>query len=288
VVQFRSDSGDNGLKFSLTTSPSSINLPQELTGVHIWILNHFIEVRYYKGTGSTLVNIRLEKPLNFEFDSQIHQIVTTYTPSTQTLKLYLDDEPPLIAVASVNEPIFYGPGSTIVLNKWIHQYTRRDVEYHRVANYNRVISQDEVNTIYNQIVEIIEKPIETISSLSFRTSVAIADLADGTYTTSDTLTYNGTTITAGSGGFTAGGVLLFPPGGYIIGTNVNGRKYITSVIGKSFGVFDVGTTDFTVAFVASGKGLGPGANRLTYGTSPRDGFNIHLSSRMIGFYPLDY
>jgi hypothetical protein len=131
VVQFRSDSGDNGLKFSLTTSPSSINLPQGLTGVHIWILNHIIEVRYYKGTGSTLVNIRLEKPLNFEFDSQIHQIVTTYTPSTQTLKLYLDDEPPLIATASVNEPIFYGPGSTIVLNKWIHEYTRRDVEYHR-------------------------------------------------------------------------------------------------------------------------------------------------------------
>jgi len=119
-------------------------------------------------------------------------------------------------------------------------------------------------------------------------SVAIADIVDGTYTTSDTLTYNGTTITAGSGAFSAGGVLAFPSGGYIIGTNVNGRKYMTSQVGKSFGVFDIGTTDFTVAFIASGKGLGPGANRLTYGVNPADGFNIHLSSRMIGFYPLDY
>jgi len=41
-------------------------------------------------------------------------------------------------------------------------------------------------------------------------SVAIADIVDGTYTTSDTLTYNGTTITAGSGAFSAGGVLAFP------------------------------------------------------------------------------
>jgi len=60
------------------------------------------------------------------------------------------------------------------------------------------------------------------------------------------------------------------------------------VIGKSFGVFDVGTESFTIAFVASGKDLGPGANRLTYGTNPRDGINIHLSSRMIGFYPIDW
>jgi hypothetical protein len=177
-------------------------------------------------------------------------------------------------------------------------------------SYNSAYRQDETSTMSNVILQysrnvatqiretflsgppppppVVIPPIETISSLSFRTNVAIADLADGTYTTSDTLTYKETTIDAGSGGFTTGGVLSFPTGGYIIGTDVNGRKYITSVIGKSFGVFDVGTESFTIAFVASGKGLGLGANRLTYGTSPRDGINIHLSSRMIGFYPLDW
>jgi len=130
-------------------------------------------------------------------------------------------------------------------------------------------------------------PIETVSSLSFRTSVAIADLADGTYDISDTITYNQITISAGSGGFTTGGVLSFPPGGYIIGTDVNDRKYITSEIGKSFGVFDIGTENFTIAFVLSGKGILHG-NRITYGVNPVDGINIHLSPYMIGFYPLDW
>jgi hypothetical protein len=118
---------------------------------------------------------------------------------------------------------------------------------------------------------------------SERASLAIEDLADGTYATSDTLTYDGTTVTVGSGGFIGG----FSAGGYVIGTDVNGRKYITAELGKRFGDFDFGGTSFTVAFVLSGKGISS-VDRLTYGTIPIDGFNIHFAPSRIGFYPLDY
>jgi hypothetical protein len=39
--------------------------------------------------------------------------------------------------------------------------------------------------------------------------------------------------------------------------------------------------------VLSGKGISS-VDRLTYGTSPVDGFNIHFAPSRIGFYPLDY
>jgi hypothetical protein len=121
-----------------------------------------------------------------------------------------------------------------------------------------------------------------VASLSFRTRAAIASLADGTYTSSATLIYNGTTINSGSG------VGNLSPGGYIIGTDINGRKYMTSHVGKSFGVFDLGTTSFTVAFVISTKGLvlSEHTDFLTYGLNT-GGFNIHFF-HLIGIHPLDY
>jgi hypothetical protein len=120
-------------------------------------------------------------------------------------------------------------------------------------------------------------PLAGVPSLSFRTRAAIASLADGTYTSSATLIYNGTTINSGSG------VDTFSPGGYIIGTDINGRKYMTSHVGKSFGVFDLGTTSFTIAFVISTKGFT--SHRLTYGVNPVNGFNFHFPS---GIYPLGF
>jgi hypothetical protein len=128
-------------------------------------------------------------------------------------------------------------------------------------------------------VYVIPDPFAGVASLSFRTSAAIADLADGTYTSSDTLTFGDTTITSGCG------IGDFSAGGYIIGTDTNGKKYMTSEIGKSFGVFELGTSDFTVAFVISAKDLD--SNRLTYGVNPFDGFNIHFSTT-IGWWPFDY
>jgi hypothetical protein len=123
-------------------------------------------------------------------------------------------------------------------------------------------------------------PFTDVASLSFRSRAAIASLADGTYTSSATLIYNGTTINSGSG------VGTYSPGGYIIGTDVNGRKYMTSHVGKSFGVFDIGKTSFTVAFVISSKGLSS-FEKLTYGYDPSNMFNIHFGNS-IGFYPFDH
>jgi hypothetical protein len=123
-------------------------------------------------------------------------------------------------------------------------------------------------------------PLADVASLSFRTSAAIADLAEGTYTSSDTLTYNETTITSGSG------VGSFPAGGYIIGTDVNGWKYMSPQVGKSFGTFDLGMTSFTLAFVVSNRGIN--SDRLTYGINPDNRLNVHFAHTHIGFQPLDF
>jgi hypothetical protein len=122
-------------------------------------------------------------------------------------------------------------------------------------------------------------PFADVASLSFRMSSAIADLANRTYTSSDTLTYNETTITSG------GGVHSWSPAGYIIGTDVNGRKYMTTQVESSFGIFSIGGS-FTIAFVLSTKGLS--ADRLTFGISPFDQFNFHFGSSVIGLYPINF
>jgi hypothetical protein len=67
--------------------------------------------------------------------------------------LYFDNELVVTEIAPTDEPIFYEAGSAIVLNKMANFSPSEPTEYHRVATYNRVLSQGEVNTIYNQIVQ---------------------------------------------------------------------------------------------------------------------------------------
>jgi hypothetical protein len=63
-------------------------------------------------------------------------------------------------IAVTNESVFYSADSTIALNKMAEFGFGDITEYYRVANYNRVLTQDEVNTIYDQIVQADETPIE--------------------------------------------------------------------------------------------------------------------------------
>lgn len=125
-------------------------------------------------------------------------------------------------------------------------------------------------------------------SLTFRMRDAIAGLDDGVYDSSATLTYQNTIVSSGNDNFDLHQMFA---GGYNIGTDTNGKKYFTNEYNKSFGEFNVGASDFTIAFVLSAKGYEyNGTSRLTYGVTPgnADLLNIHLSSTGFGYFPLKY
>jgi|AntRauMFilla1563_2_1112583.scaffolds.fasta_scaffold39622_3 hypothetical protein len=69
---------------------------------------------------------------------------------------------PITRVADTNDLIYYGPGSTIVLNKMTSSSPSDIIEYHRIATCNRVLSQGEIYTISDNIEQPIpvEDPIE--------------------------------------------------------------------------------------------------------------------------------
>lgn len=122
---------------------------------------------------------------------------------------------------------------------------------------------------------------EQVESISFQISTAIKDLSDGTYTTDDTLTYGDTTISSGNPILTG-----ISPGGYIINTDANGNKNLSIATGESFGLFEVGTSNFTLFFVISTKDLT--TNRMTFGVNPSNAVNVHIRTDAIGMFPFDY
>lgn len=119
--------------------------------------------------------------------------------------------------------------------------------------------------------------LEVSSVVSFILGESIKDLNNQTYSgISQTLTWRDTTI---SGGY------QFTQNGYIINTNSFNNKYLTTNGSiRSFGRFELGAGDFTMAFVLSTKNLS--TYRLTYGITPHDKINIHIRSDQINFYRL--
>ena len=118
----------------------------------------------------------------------------------------------------------------------------------------------------------------------FRTSAAIADLADGTYTSSDTLTFNGTSVS----GINISGKYSFLASGFTIQTDSNDKRYFTvsPASQHAFGPFNLGFTDFTVVFVISAKTI-DNLGVLTYGIYPDDKFNIVIGNAY-GFHDAEY
>jgi len=133
---------------------------------------------------------------------------------------------------------------------------------------------------------VIPDPFAGVASLSFRSSVAIADLADGTYSSSDTLTFNGTSVS----GINISGHHSFSASGFTIQTDSYDKRYFTVSPENSqryaFGPFNLGFTDFTVVFVISLMNL-ENTDFLTYGIYPDNEFNITIGN-IYGFWNAEY
>jgi hypothetical protein len=162
IVQFKAfaSSGQN-IKMILTTSPSDTGAMPDFTGFRLLVTDLGISAIYYKGVGDTLVSADYVIDPTVDLTVGIHQVVITNTPTTQTLNLYFDNEEAITRIAPTNDLINYGPGSTIVLNKLSSISPPDIIEYHRIGIYNRVLSQGEVNTVYNQIDQPI--PVEEVT-----------------------------------------------------------------------------------------------------------------------------
>ena len=122
---------------------------------------------------------------------------------------------------------------------------------------------------------------------AFRTSTAIADLTDGIYSSSDTLTFGDITV---SGMPINDGRYTYDAGSFQIQTDSNNKRYFSlnaSGNTTAFGPFNLGFTDFTMVFVISYKNLSK-VDRLTYGVYPIDKINIHISPTFMGLYDAEY
>jgi hypothetical protein len=175
VIQFRLLLNRGFVRLAFTTSPSS-KAYLNFTGVLIDIINHAstrltILVIYYKNPGDELVRASNDIPSGIDLSIGIHQIVTTYNESTRTLNLYFDDMLLVTSVASSTDPIFYEVNSSIVLNK-IENFGNRDerTEYHKVACYDKILTQSEVIDLYtntNTFTNANMATINTVSNISF-------------------------------------------------------------------------------------------------------------------------
>jgi len=146
LVQFKAvaSSGQN-VKMILTTFlPGTAS-----SGLQLLVSDMGVSAIYYKGPNAILVNTNYIIDASVDLTVGIHQAVITYAPATQTLNIFFDDdEAPQTSIAPTDEPIFYGAGSTIVLNKLSSSSPPDVIEYHRVSIYNRVLSQGEIFNIY--------------------------------------------------------------------------------------------------------------------------------------------
>jgi hypothetical protein len=175
VIQFRLFLNNGYIRLALTTSPSSKRY-LNFTGVLIYIVNdtgnrRVIKVTYYKGPGISLVDAFYAIPTSIDLSIGIHQIVTTYNESTRTLNLYFDDKILVTSVASSTDPIVYEVSSSIVLNK-IDNWGNRDerTEYHKVACYDKILTQSEVIDLYtntNTFTNANMATIDTVSNIAF-------------------------------------------------------------------------------------------------------------------------
>jgi hypothetical protein len=156
IIQFRLLTNNGGVRLALTTSPAGTT-STDFTGFSLFIINENILVEYFKGVGESLVyvNYLITSP-NVDLSVGIHQIVTTYNESTRTLKLYFDDRPVVTEIGSAGT-IFYSADSKLVLNKLGTIGTEEIAEYHRVASYDKVFTDSEVLSMYNQIIQDADK-----------------------------------------------------------------------------------------------------------------------------------
>jgi hypothetical protein len=171
VIQFRLLLNEGFIRLAFTTSPSS-KAYLNFTGVLIDITNHAstrltILVIYYKNPGDELVRASNDIPSGIDLSIGIHQIVTTYNESTRTLNLYFDDMLLVTSVASSTDPIFYEVNSSIVLNK-IENFGNRDerTEYHKVACYDKILTQSEVIDLYTNTNTFTNANMATINTVS--------------------------------------------------------------------------------------------------------------------------
>jgi hypothetical protein len=123
--------------------------------------------------------------------------------------------------------------------------------------------------------------LEVSPMVSLLLGQSIKNINNGSYVNGD-LKWRNQTWDKGST------VAYFVANGFIVGekTTIDATyKYLTTGNGKSsFGRFNIGNEDFTIAFVVSTKGLSPG--RLTYGIMPDNEININVNSTEINFFRL--
>jgi hypothetical protein len=150
------------------------------------------------------------------------------------------------------------------------------------TSYKVAMSAEDITGNVGVGVYVVPDPFAGVASLSFRTSTAIADLADGTYSS---MTFNGTSVS----GINVSGVHTFSASGFTIQTDSNDKRYFTVSppynTRYAFGRFNLGVTDFTIIFVISCKHA-VNTDSLTYGVYPDDKFNIHIGRppQSFGFY----
>jgi hypothetical protein len=64
--------------------------------------------------------------------------------------MYWNDRPVITSVASTADPIFYSADSTLLLNKITVLGNSEEAQYHRVFSYDKVLTQSEVLTMYDE------------------------------------------------------------------------------------------------------------------------------------------
>jgi len=158
VIQFRALSVASGRRMSITSMPSSVVAASDFSGFRISVSDTTFVVEYDKAPNEVLVFAIYTLPVNTDLSQGIHQVVTTFNRFSNTLKIYFNDNPVLIATTTDINPIFYAAGSTIVLNKISNTFPQGITEYHKVTSYNRVLSETDVNTLYNEIDQPIIPP----------------------------------------------------------------------------------------------------------------------------------
>jgi len=152
VVHFRSNttSADKCMVQMARPNAGAVVSVQQRTGLAIAVYNTSLNVTFFKGLGSVLVNNAKNIP-SIDLNLNVNSIVITYERIDHRLALYFNGVSlgAVIAnVAFVNNVIDWSTADNLYVNRF-YIYSPPQAHYHKISAYDRILTLPEIVDIYN-------------------------------------------------------------------------------------------------------------------------------------------
>jgi hypothetical protein len=157
----------------------------ENTGFSIRIYNSFLQARLHYAKNEILVDCFIDIG-NLHLSAVVHSIVVTYSQAGDVfgphlMNMYINAGTPDIMNSNLpDESIDWSTSDGIYLNKSHVHTPHGETEFHQVSIYDRVLTDEEVQTIYDKRADHLRVDPNLVFDINFNNSM-IADVGGGEF-----------------------------------------------------------------------------------------------------------